>query len=317
MSVEGQQSETIQARRIEFGTGQDQLERELANLEQITRLLVPSPGDLPELEGIQVYGHSVPLNGIIGGDHIIYLDFKKRYNLDARIERALRKERPEVARKLEKCRTRAGIAVADVSGHHLTDAVLALMLHQAFLVGAMYELDLSGEITTRLFEHLNTRFFKSSAVSKFLTLIYGEIFQDGRFRFISAAHPVPVVFSRKFDRFVDICPEMMETFPPIGTMPSQDDIDRQPQELPPLGFKEKYEVNEISLMGNGDILILYTDGLSEHTNGQEVYFPMRLESCLRQCKDGSARGIYDAIMADLLAFGPPADDMTMVVIKRL
>lgn len=293
------------------------LQKELENLEQIAERVVPSPGDIPELEGIQIWGRTLPWNGLIGGDHIIYLDFKKRYNLDARIERALRKGRTELAQKLESCRNRAGIVVADVSGHLLTDAILALMLHQAFLTGAMYELDISGEITTRLFEHLNTRFFKSSAVSKFVTLIYGEIFQDGKFRFISAAHPVPVVFSRKYDRFVDICPEMLETFPPIGTMPSEDDIDRSPLESTPLGVKEKYEVNEISLMGNGDILILYTDGLSDHTDGRQPYFPNRLEACLRECKDGSARQIFDAVLADVLRFGKPADDITFVVIKKL
>ncbi len=293
------------------------LQKELENLEQIAAKVVPSPGDVPQLEGIQIWGGTRPWNGLIGGDHIIYLDFKQRYNLQARIERALRKGRPEVAQKLESCRTRAGIVVADVSGHLLTDAILALMLHQAFLIGAMYELDISGEITTRLFEHLNTRFFKSSAVSKFVTLIYGEIFEDGKFRFISAAHPVPVVFSRKYDRFVDICPEMLETFPPIGTMPSQDDIDRSPLESTPLGFKEKYEVNEISLMGNGDILILYTDGLSEHTDGRQPYFPNRLEACLRGCKDGSAREIYETVLDDVLRFAKPADDITFVVIKKL
>lgn len=302
---------------IQLHEAWSRLQGELENLEQITRLLAPSPGDLPDLEGIQVAGHTLPLNGIVGGDHLIYLDFKKRYNLDARIARAQRKNRPELAEKLALCRTRAGIAVADVSGHHLTDAVLALMLHQAFLVGVMYELDLAGEITTRLFEHLNTRFFRSSAVSKYLTLIYGEIFQDGRFRFISAAHPIPVVFSRKFDRFVDICPEMLETFPPIGTMPYQDDIDRSTLGLTPLGFKMKYEVNEISLMGGGDILLLYTDGVSEHTNGEVPYFPTRLEACLRRCKDGTAKEIQETVLADLLAFSTPSDDISFVVIKKL
>ena len=288
---------------------------ELENLEQIVAHIVPSPGDIPTLDGIDIHGVTLPLNGIIGGDHIIYLDFKKRYDLDARIEEARRKGRHEVAARLASCRNRAGIVVADVSGHHITDALLALMLHQAFLLGAIYELDIDGELSTRLFENLNARFFKSSSVSKFLTLIYGEIWQEGKFRFISAGHPIPVVFSRSFDRIVDICPELLTTFPPIGTMPSSDDIDRRIMK-PPLGFKGQYEVNEINLMGSGDILLLYTDGLSEHSNGTEDYFPGRLEAVLRACKDLSAREISNAIRDDLLAFSPPTDDISFVVIKR-
>lgn len=293
-----------------------QIGEEIVNLERIARHIIPSSGDVPEIPGIDVYGRTLPFNGLIGGDHIIYLDFSKRYNLDARIERALRKGKPQVAENLARCRERAGIVVADVSGHHLTDALLALMLHQAFLLGVIYELDFSGEITTRLFENLNTRFFKSSSVSKFLTLIYGEISSDGKFRFISAAHPVPVVFSRQYNRIVDICPEMMVTFPPIGTMPSSEDIDRGTLHAP-LGYKDRYEVNEISLMGNGDILVLYTDGFSEHGGSRNPYVPGPLEEKLREVKDGSAREIFDEILSDFYSRGNPSDDVSFVVIKRL
>jgi len=288
---------------------------ELANFEEIARFLIPASGDIPRLEGIDIFGRSVPLYGSVGGDHIIYVDFNRRYDLDARIAVALEQGFPKVAENLARCKTRGGIAVADVSGHRLTDALLALMLHQAFLLGAIYELDFSGEITTRLFENINTRFFQSSSVNKFVTLIYGEIFQEGKFRFISAAHPPPVVFSRQFDRIVDICPELMVTFPPIGTMPSSEDIDRRKM-TPLLGFKDRYEVNEITLMGSGDILILFTDGLSEHTNGKADYFPDRLEAVLRAQKDCSAKEIFYAILSDVTAFAAPKDDLTFVVIKR-
>ncbi len=288
---------------------------EIDNFEEIASYLIPSPGDIPSLLGIDVYGRSLPLNGVIGGDHLIYIDFKKRYDLDARIADALRRGKQEIARNLERCREKAGIAIADVAGHRLTDALLALMLHQAFLLGAIYELDMFGEITTRLFENLNTRFFKSSSVSKFLTLLYGEIEQDGRFRFISAAHPAPVVFSREFDRFVDICPETLTTFPLIGTMPSSEDIDRRIFK-PSLGFKSRYEVNEIKLMGTGDILILFTDGLSEHERSGEAFFPAHLEAVLRRTAHLSAREIFEAVQEEIHAFCIPKDDITYVVIKR-
>jgi len=290
--------------------------REMENFEEIAAHLVASPGELPELAGIDIFGASIPLNGSFGGDHIIYLDFKRRYDLDTRIERARRQGRRELELSLIACKRKAGVAIADASGHLITDGVLALMLHQAFLLGATYELDFFGEITTRLFENINSRFFQSSSVRKFLTLIYGEITEDGTFRFISAAHPLPVVFSREYDRIVEISPDLLTTFPPIGMLPSLDDIDqrRTPTVLP---FKDKYEINEISLMGFGDILLLYTDGLSEHSNGAEDYFPHHLEEKLRELKDHSARDIVEAIVADVRSFSSLTDDLSCVVIKRV
>lgn len=305
---------------MEFTESNEALEKmgpweELENFEAIAKYVSPSPGDLPELPGIDVFGKTVPLSGNVGGDHIIYVDFKKRYDLEARIAHSRRQGQHTIADKLESCRHRCGIAVADVSGHRITDALMSAMLHQAFLLGAIYELDFFGEITTRLFENLNTRFYKSSAVSKFITLLYGELSENGTFRFISAAHPLPVVFSRQYQCIVDICTERIVTFPPIGTIPSYDDIDRETAQTV-LGFKQKYEVNEISLMGSGDILLLFTDGLAEHSNGEQDYFPSRLEAKLREVKDLSAREIYAAIQGDIFAFAPPEDDLTLVILKR-
>ena len=69
-------------------------------------------------------------------------------------------------------------------------------------------------------------------------------------------------------------------------------------------------------MGAGDILLLYTDGLLEHTNGAEPYFPGRLEQTVRAVKHESAKEIYNAIKAEALEFAEPLDDISIVVIKR-
>ena len=290
---------------------------ELENLQEIASYLRPSTGDLPTVHGIDMFGVSLPLHGTVGGDHIIYLDFKKRYDLEARIATAEASGNHQVAEKLRLCRGRGGVVVADVSGHFMTDALVTFMLHQAFLLGAIYELDLHGEITTRLFENLNKRFYQSSAVNKYLTLLYGEIAQEGTFRFITAGHPFPVVFSRCYNHIVGISEESLSTFPPIGTMPSRHDIDLRATETTPLGFKERYTANEISLIGKGDILVLFTDGLSEHHNGEGPYFPGRLEACLREGKDRSARELCHQIIEDVRRFGRLEDDLSLVLIKRL
>src|SRR5690349_18158330 len=203
-----------------------QLVDELANFEDIAKSLIPQPGDLPRLPGIDVCGKTLALNGMVGGDHIIYVDFKQRFDLDARIARALEQNRGDVVEQLRRCQRTAGIAVVDVAGHRMTDALLAAMLHQAFLLGAIYELDMFGGITKRLFENLNTRFYQSSGSHKFISLIYGEISEDARFRFLSAAHPFPTIFSRRHDRFMEVGPDLRVSFPPLGMQPSLQGIDR-------------------------------------------------------------------------------------------
>ena len=55
----------------------------------------------------------------------------------------------------------------------------------------------------------------------------------------------------------------------------------------------------------------------EHSRGDDDYFPGRLEEKLRDVKHLTAAGIYEAVKADLLAFGDPSDDISLVVVKRL
>ena len=290
----------------------DELTDELENFEEIARYLNPSSGEIPQVSGIDIAGMSMPLRRIIGGDHVIYIDFKRRYNLARRLARAKAKRRDEVVRNLSELKHRAGILLADVSGHRMTDALLAAMLHQAFLLGAYYELDRYGEITTRIFEHLNTRFYRTTAVSKYFTMLYGEITSGGKFRFISAGHQPPSIFSREFGRFVDIDPDRLTTFPPVGLLPPGDDLDEATDSL--LKSKRKYEVSQINLLSPGDALLLATDGLVEH--GAEGFFPDAIESLLREAIDESAETICGRIQKLVLQHGKPKDDITVVVVKR-
>jgi serine phosphatase RsbU (regulator of sigma subunit) len=219
--------------------------------------------------------------------------------------------------KLRQNRVRAGILIADVSGHRITDALMAAMLHQAFLLGVRYELSMFGEVTTGLFENINTRFVNSSSISKFITMIYGEICESGMFYFVTAGHPDPVVFSNKYDKISTICSDRVVHFPPVGTMPVQEDIDLKHTPIR-LGYKKKYAVNEINLMGKGDILLLYTDGLRDHHDSRNrSYFSSRLEGVIQGVKDDSAADIFSRVKEDLLAFAPCEDDVSLVVIKKL
>ena len=135
------------------------LNKELKMGAEYTALhLIPSPGAIPVIPGIDISGITLPLNGVAGGDLITYVNFQDRFDLDVRIQNANLQGREDIVKGLQKLRYTGGILVADVAGHEFTDAMRALMLHQAFHTAAQYEMDLNGEITVRLFEQVNNRF---------------------------------------------------------------------------------------------------------------------------------------------------------------
>jgi serine phosphatase RsbU (regulator of sigma subunit) len=299
-----------------FETDTRDISRELINFQRIAKNIKPSSGEIPSLPGIDIYGKTIPFRGEVGGDHLIYIDFNKRFDMDARIREALNEDKTLVAQKLHATRQKAGILLADASGHSITDALLTGMLHQSFLVGAGYELSINGEITIDLFEALNTRFYQSSSIDKFITMIYGEIHQNGEFSFISAGHPLPVVFSNEYNFLVNINKEKMTIFSPIGTFPSESHVDVHQLEST-YGYKPKYSVNTINIMGAGDIMLLFTDGFQDQEEGEFNFISDGLENCLREVKHSSAKEIVKCIIKNFFSRVPdPDDDVTVVVVKK-
>jgi len=292
-----------------------QARAELRNLLEINAPLAPQPGQIPQVTGIDIFGESIQLNGMLGGDHIIFIDFNKRYDLEERIRLAQEAGKESVKKRLQSTARTAGILVADVAGHSLTDAALAGRLHDAFSVCVLYELDIYGTVTERLFETLNINLYHSTAVQKFITMIYGEVSDQGTFKFISAAHPTPIVFSNEFDKIVDISPERFSVFPPLGSQPPEYHTDKKRTRSNPLGYKKKYKINEINLMGQGDIMLIYTDGLSEYENENGEHFFATLEGLLRSVKHLPAAEIGAEIRKSIAAFGKPSDDISYVVVK--
>src|SRR3977135_1155701 len=62
---------------------------ELTIDEYLRKRLMPVEGAIPQLAGIDMYGNSIPA-GPVGGDLFEYINFQQRYNIDARIARALK-----------------------------------------------------------------------------------------------------------------------------------------------------------------------------------------------------------------------------------
>jgi serine phosphatase RsbU (regulator of sigma subunit) len=57
--------------------------------EYLLKRLMPVEGAIPDLQGIEMYGNSIPA-GTVGGDLFEYINFQQRYDIDARIGRALK-----------------------------------------------------------------------------------------------------------------------------------------------------------------------------------------------------------------------------------
>ena len=55
----------------------------------LRKRLMPVEGAIPHLAGIDMYGNSIPA-GSVGGDLFEYINFQQRYNIDARIARAVK-----------------------------------------------------------------------------------------------------------------------------------------------------------------------------------------------------------------------------------
>ena len=291
------------------------LQDELDNFAAMAAVLKAQVSDTPVLEGIEVAGFTIPFAGSSGGDHIAYLDFNRQCDLPARILEAERQGRFDIVRNLQASKTKAGILIADVSGHRRTDAFLAGMLHQAFLTGVLYELEQHGSITSRLFENLSVRFQDYVSIGKFITVLYGEIDSSGRFRFISAGHDRPLIFSREHDCFVEVGMANVWQYPPLGMTPFEH-VDRAMHPHPLLGFQGRYEVNVLELLGSGDILLLSTDGLTEHAAAGTPYIGARLEENLRQYKSRPLQDLASRLEADIREFGPIEDDLSVVLIRK-
>jgi serine phosphatase RsbU (regulator of sigma subunit) len=57
--------------------------------EYLRKRLMPVEGTIPHVQGIEMYGNSIPA-GTVGGDLFEYINFQQRYDIDARIQWALK-----------------------------------------------------------------------------------------------------------------------------------------------------------------------------------------------------------------------------------
>ncbi len=89
-----------------------------------------------------------------------------------------------------------------------------------------------------------------------------------------------------------------------------------------LGVMEEIELEECATdVRLGDVLVFYTDGVTEAMNVDgEEFGEARLQQTLATHIEGSAQEILEAVVAavdDFVGGAPPSDDLTMFVVNRV
>ena len=188
---------------------------------------------------------------------------------------------------------RIGVMVGDVSGKGVPAA-----LYMARAVSLFRIFSHAGAGVKDTLTRLNDALAEESSSNLFVTLTY--LVYDPRFsllKYSSGGH-LPVILLKKGEEECRLL-ESKEGMP-LGLMPC--------------GFSE-----EELLLGKGDILVLYTDGVTEAFSiRREEYGRERLTQVILRNRNIGAPGLRSAIMESVLAFSksaPQHDDITVIVME--
>lgn len=191
---------------------------------------------------------------------------------------------------------RSAIAIGDVSGKGIQAA-----FYMTFLKGVIHSLCTIFPSPKMMLFRVNKLFNQHATRGTFISMIYGVLnSKDRTFTYIRAGHN-PMLF-KKVDGTV-------EWLQPKGVAigMSKGDV-----------FNKVMEEDTISIE-KGDVLVLYTDGITEAQNEAENFYDEeRLFKLIKREKTNSARELRDLIIKDVRTFIGDAlqyDDMTLVVIK--
>ena len=182
--------------------------------------------------------------------------------------------------------------LGDVSGKGVAASMLMAHLHAMFRSLLGFNLGVG-----QLVERANRLFCESTMDSRYATLACGLAGTSGELEVCIAGH----------------CPLLLVSSGDVITLPATG---------VPLGlFREsRYETRTMRLRP-GDTLFLYTDGLSEATNGREVEYGLdRLTRTVAAGGALSPAALVSACRDDVAGFqagASRADDLTMMVVRRL
>lgn len=185
------------------------------------------------------------------------------------------------------------VALGDVSGKGTAAALLMSSLHAAIHGQVAAKTSLDQTVVS-----INTYLAENTPANRFITLFVAELEPlSGNLKFINAGHNPPII--GRSDGTIE---QLASGGLPLGIMP----------------FAE-YEVGN-SQLHSGDVLVIYSDGVSEANNLNEDEFGMdRLTEVIRANVTRSASGIRDKVesaLSDFTGTAPANDDITLVIVKK-
>ncbi len=188
-----------------------------------------------------------------------------------------------------------GVAIADVSGKGVASALLMPAIEVALRLDA-----LGHHAMLETFQSLNKVLYDVTHAARYVTLFYGKLHvRLNQFEYINAGHNPPLWFRQgtKTAEWLD------SSSTPLGLLPVA-----------------HYATKTVELE-KGDIIVLYTDGLTEAENAQGDEFSReRLLQVVSEHTASNAQEIYDVVRARIREFrGTESfdDDLTLIVVKAL
>lgn len=186
------------------------------------------------------------------------------------------------------------IALGDVSGKGTAAALLMSSLHAA--IHAQVSAKSSLE---EIVDSVNQYLADNTPANRFVTLFIAELEPStGVLKYINAGHNPPLI-----GRADGTIAQLSSGGFPLGIMPGAE-----------------FEVGQNTL-STGDVLVVYSDGVSEANNIHDEEFGMeRLEEVVRKNVTASASGLRDKVESSLSSFtqtAPANDDITLVIVKKV
>jgi phosphoserine phosphatase RsbU/P len=187
-----------------------------------------------------------------------------------------------------------GIAIADVSGK----GIPAALIMASFRASLIAEIRNNYAIRT-ICKKVNALLYESLERENYVTAFYGVLdSKNDIFTFSNCGHNQPILLHK--DNRVEL---LQEGGVALGVIPEAD-----------------YEERPI-LLHSGDVLLMYTDGVTEAENSDGRQFGNdRLIEAMKECRNRSAREIFQTIYDKVRVFASTDhvfDDLTMVVVKKL
>lgn len=190
---------------------------------------------------------------------------------------------------------RLGVVIGDAASKGLSAAAQALYVSGALRMGVEYQNKISTFIG-----RINRLVNKTFSAEQFISLVYLELTrsENGMIFYVNAGHNNPIILRAEGDAIE----RLPATGQLIGPFPA-----------------EKYRT-EYAQLRKGDLMLLYTDGITEAANERrEMYGEKRLTEKLKEVRGKTPREICQLIIEDVQVHNrlvQYSDDKTLLVIKR-